>query len=459
MHIKFMEYAEKHGDIVRINILGMSIITLYTVELVQKAFTEERYKTYLSDRPCTFVGKYIFYGNKGIGFTLDGNSTLHNELRKLFTRRLRLNGDGIKVFEDKVLHEIVCMKSRIQETGNAEFDLVPVLKRSLSNLLSVLLSGDSMMDCDDVDMFWEFNEGFDFMVTPKANAVYTVAPFMRFLPGAYRDKYHRMLTAREKIMEEYFFRIRETHEKGNTRGYIDFLLDEQASQLQTGKEVFLTDETIKAKILELFIAGITTTCSTLSNLFLCLMNHPNYQRKAQEELNRVVGNERLPTIDDRRNCPFMEALVMETLRYITPSPFGGPHVTERNVQFEGFHIPAMSNVFASMWFIHHDERIWGDPWTFRPERFLDEKGQLLEREHVFMKSLISFCVGRRHCIGEHFARSRMFLYTASLLQQWTFVPSPDRVGSCDPRERDFEISAVLKNKSLFCTVQSTEAGM
>ncbi|XP_053380504.1 cytochrome P450 1A1-like isoform X2 [Mercenaria mercenaria] len=457
MHTKFMEYAGKYGDIVRINILGNNLITLNSVELVQKAFTDDRYKTHLNDRPSTFIGKHVGYGNKGIVLTRDGNSTLHNELRKLFTRGFRVYGDGIKVFEDKVLHEIVNMKSQIKEFGDVEFDLVFVLRRSLSNLLSVFLSGEPINDCGDVDIFWDFSQTLAFMFTPKANAVYTLAPFMRFLPGIYRDNFQRILAARERIHEKYLFRIKETHERGKVRGYIDFLLEEQANQLETGNDVLLTDDTVKAMLQDMVPTGLITTLSTLSNLFLCLLNHPNCQRKAQEELNKVVGNKRLPSLDDRRNCPFLEALVMETLRYLTTAPIGAPHVTERSLQFEGFIIPAKSNVFANLWYIHHDERIWGDPWTFRPERFLDEKGQLLERGHLFRKSLIPFGVGRRQCIGETFARSRIFLYTASLLQQWTFVPSPGKVGTCDPRKGDFEIDTVIRKESLFCTVKGTEA--
>ncbi|XP_045207946.2 cytochrome P450 1A1-like [Mercenaria mercenaria] len=259
----------------------------------------------------------------------------------------------------------------------------------------------------------------------------------------------RILTAREKIHEKYMYRIKETREKDKVRGYVDFLLNEQDRQLETGNEVFLTDETINAMLQELVIAGFITTFSTLSNLFLCLMNHPNYQRKAQKELNRVVGNERLPTIDDiyRSACygnPKIQYHLVDIMRL------------EEVCNLKDFKY--QPTVLANLWFIHHDERIWGDPWTFRPERFLNDKGQLLEREHVFWKSLIPFGVGRRQCIGEPFARSRIFLYTASLLQEWTFVPSPGKVGTCDRRKGDFKINALIRKESLFCTVEDAETG-
>ena len=50
--------------------------------------------------------------------------------------------------------------------------------------------------------------------------------------------------------------------------------------------------------------------------------HPEIQDKAHEELDRVVGKERLPTMEDRENLPYIDAIVKETLRYHPPTPMG-----------------------------------------------------------------------------------------------------------------------------------------
>ena len=54
--------------------------------------------------------------------------------------------------------------------------------------------------------------------------------------------------------------------------------------------------------------------SALSIAFICVALHPDAQRRAQEEIDRVVGRERLPTFEDRASLPYIEALWRETLR-------------------------------------------------------------------------------------------------------------------------------------------------
>jgi hypothetical protein len=139
MHLKFFEYAEKFGDIMMVKVLGTNIVALNTVELALSAFSSARYKSQLNDRPPTFVGEHVQY-NDGIVLTLDGNSRHHSELRKSFIRGFHVYGDGVKVFEEKVMHEVIALKSSIEAKKGQEFDLMTELKRSLSNLLSVFVS-------------------------------------------------------------------------------------------------------------------------------------------------------------------------------------------------------------------------------------------------------------------------------------------------------------------------------
>ena len=47
-----------------------------------------------------------------------------------------------------------------------------------------------------------------------------------------------------------------------------------------------------------------------------MMHYPDVYRKAQEEIDRVIGRERLPDLTDRGSLPYLEALVMELYRYV-----------------------------------------------------------------------------------------------------------------------------------------------
>lgn len=88
---------------------------------------------------------------------------------------------------------------------------------------------------------------------------------------------------------------------------------------------------------------------------------------------------------------------------------------------------------VNIWAMHHDEEFWGDPWSFRPERFLEENGQLLPLDHPNRTHLMALGSGTRYCMGEVFAWRRLFLYTAYIAQSFNLWPSESGLTSCDCR--------------------------
>jgi cytochrome P450 len=64
------------------------------------------------------------------------------------------------------------------------------------------------------------------------------------------------------------------------------------------------------------------TVSILLTFFLAMLMNPGAQAKAQEEIDRVVGTDRLPTFDDEANLPYVSALSREIFRWQQVAPFG-----------------------------------------------------------------------------------------------------------------------------------------
>ena len=92
------------------------------------------------------------------------------------------------------------------------------------------------------------------------------------------------------------------------------------------------------------ISGIQTSWATLCNLMLCLLHHPEYQVKMQQEIDDVIRRGCPPTIEDRVRCPVIEAVAMESQRYITTAPALLPHLCKSNIAFEGYDIPENTKV-------------------------------------------------------------------------------------------------------------------
>lgn len=76
---------------------------------------------------------------------------------------------------------------------------------------------------------------------------------------------------------------------------------------------------------------------------------PDVQRKAQEEIDRVVGTDRLPTFDDRENLPYIEAVLTEAWRWHTVGPLGVPHATSSEDVVNGYFIPKGSIIVTNVW--------------------------------------------------------------------------------------------------------------
>lgn len=78
--------------------------------------------------------------------------------------------------------------------------------------------------------------------------------------------------------------------------------------------------------------------------------HPRVQRRAQEEIDRVIGPERLPKVADMPNLPYVNRVITEVLRWAPPSPMGMPHsCMGHDSDFDGYHIPKNSTIFANIW--------------------------------------------------------------------------------------------------------------
>jgi cytochrome P450 len=76
---------------------------------------------------------------------------------------------------------------------------------------------------------------------------------------------------------------------------------------------------------------------------------PEVQHKAQQELDAVLGSNRLPQFQDRENFPYVDALVKEVLRWHPVVPMSVAHTSTQDDTCEGYFIPKGSSVLANIW--------------------------------------------------------------------------------------------------------------
>ena len=197
---------------------------------------------------------------------------------------------------------------------------------------------------------------------------------------------------------------------------------------------------------DVFMPGTETPSAVIIWLIFYAIKYPNVQAKLHRQLDDVIGNtNRLPQISDKPNLPYLDAFIAEIQRVVSETPLAAPHSTTRDTSLAGFVIPRGMTIFVNLWAIHHDPDRWEDPFCFRPERFLDEQGQLR------LEGVMPFSSGKRSCPGESFARKAVFLYAARLLYRFKFKSPP---GAILPDEDDSDYGIVLSCKPFkICVIE------
>ncbi|KAF2012918.1 hypothetical protein BU24DRAFT_494834 [Aaosphaeria arxii CBS 175.79] len=180
----------------------------------------------------------------------------------------------------------------------------------------------------------------------------------------------------------------------------------------------LSDAAIVNNLITFLIAGHETTSGTLSFAFYSMLKNPDTYQKAQQEVDKIMGKERV-TIDKLSDLKYIPALLRETLRQCSPIPAVLVEPFEDTTLQGKYAIKKGEPVVVSFSRTHLDPIVYGhDACQFKPERMLDENFDRLVKE--FPNCWKPFGNGMRACIGRPFAWQEMLLAMSVLLQNFDF---------------------------------------
>lgn len=173
---------------------------------------------------------------------------------------------------------------------------------------------------------------------------------------------------------------------------------------------------------------------------------PDIQKRAQDEIDDVIGCDRLPRFDDRSSLPYVEALVKEVFRWHAVVPMGFPHVASSDDVYNGMFIPKGSLLIPNIQLFTHDEANYKDPHVFNPERFLGEDAEMDP------KTLI-FGFGRRICPGKDFADESVFLTVALSLAAFNIRKAKDGKDNVSDPHPEFTPGIISRPLDFPCDVR------
>ncbi|KAJ7303729.1 cytochrome P450 [Mycena albidolilacea] len=196
-----------------------------------------------------------------------------------------------------------------------------------------------------------------------------------------------------------------------SRGMLELPFAETKRQMQTA--------------VTMYIGGADTIVFALGTFVLAMLACPEVQKKAQAEIDSLTGGRYLPSFEDEASLPYISALVKEVMRWENVTPFAIPRLLANDDEYRGYRLPAGSVVVRNAWAILHDERVYPDPHTFKPERFLLD-GKL---NPAVRNPEPAFGFGRRLCPGRHMALSSIWITVVSILATFDINKAVDERGN------------------------------
>ncbi|XP_047169988.1 cytochrome P450 736A117-like [Vigna umbellata] len=200
--------------------------------------------------------------------------------------------------------------------------------------------------------------------------------------------------------------------------------------------------TIKAIILDMFVAGTDTSSSILGWIMTELLRHPSVMQKLKDEIRNVVSDRTRITEEDLSSMPYLKAVIKESFRLHPTDPILIPRESMEDAKVMKYDIAAGTKIIVNAWAIARDPCYWENPEEFEAERFL--KSSIDVKGHDF--EVIPFGAGRRGCPGIMFAMNVIELVIANLVHQFNWeVPS----GEVGDQTLDMSESAGLTSHRKF----------
>ncbi|KAI0060431.1 cytochrome P450 [Artomyces pyxidatus] len=263
-------------------------------------------------------------------------------------------------------------------------------------------------------------------------------PILRLMPswlpgGSFKRKGHSFKTELDKLNDIPHDWVKE--QMANNRSTSCF-----SSRQLSARSLDKEEEDIVKFVSTGLYAGAQDTVATVITTFVLIMSlYPDVQRRAQAEVDAVVGRDRLPNVGDfvKGEMKYIEALIKETLRWAPPVPLAVSHLATADDAYGGYHIPKGTVMVPNIWGLMHDPAEFPDPFTFNPERHLlstatsatNTQKKLPLDPYDFV-----FGFGRRACPGATFGRTLLFLTMTSILSTFDISKARDEDGNeIEPR--------------------------
>ncbi|PIL25374.1 cytochrome P450 [Ganoderma sinense ZZ0214-1] len=424
---EFAEMAKKYGDVVYLNVLGQDTVVLGSLKAARDLL-DKRSANY-SDRPTSVMVQLVGYD--WLFALMNYGSRWRQHRRAVHPTMTPDVVPQYQAFQSDAARNLI--RLILQSPG----DLGSHIKFTFAAIVMGALYGIELREPHDkyYHMVERMGEVGEEILIPGRFPV-EAFPVLRYLPSWFPGGGFKKWAADAKrdisSIVDYLFEGSKSviTTDASRRPMIHRILGDTPSQESTELEKMCKE--VAATMYVVLSARVSN--ATMGAFFVAMALYPEVQKKAQQELDRVVGAERLPDFSDRPSLPYVNAIVKELLRWHPATPMGVPHRILADDEYNGHVIPGGATIFVNIWAIFRDPELYPQPDEFMPSRFLDTAGNL--DVHGRDPTDVVFGFGRRICPGRHFADSALFILCASVLSAFEIGPPVGEDGVPIPFKRE-----------------------
>ncbi|KAK4221067.1 cytochrome P450 [Podospora fimiseda] len=421
-HLQFEKWAREYGPVYSL-ILGTKVMIVLSSDKAVKELLDKKSNMY-SHRQEMYVGQTLCSGDLRI--LMMGYTPRWRMCRKMVHTLLNISAAKsyvpYQMLENKqMLYEMITMPERAMYN----------MRRYTNALTTTMVFGWRTPTYED-DKMKQLFEGFaEFAELNQAGAagLLDFFPILRVLPDFLlpaRRKAKELHKKEKALYLSHWLKAKENTLNGTiTRCFSEDLVAAQKA------EGFDDDQAayISGTLLE---AGSDTTSSTLYAFLQAMVLYPEVQKRAQDLLDKVIGDKRLPTMEDEMDLQYIRQIVKESLRWMPTTIMGAvPHAVNTDDYYDGYYIPKDAGVINNVWAIHMDPARHPEPRKFNPDRYENDFQSLSDAaanpDHT-KRDTFTFGAGRRICPGIHVAERSLFLGVSRMLWGFNITPALDANG-------------------------------
>ncbi|CAL8256821.1 unnamed protein product [Lota lota] len=441
-HIYFTRMAKKYGNVFQIK-LGCRTVVVLNGAAIKQALVKQAPD--FAGRPDFTSFQYVSNGDSiAFGTVTD----LWKSKRKVAQATVRSvstgNAHTKRAFQNHIVCEVKELLQIFLDKTREQHYFQPMvyLVVSTANIMSAVCFG-KRYSYDDAEFQQVVGRNDQFTKTVGAGSMVDVMPWLQYFPNPIKtifDNFKSLNLEFGMFIAKKVAEHRKTIESSTIRDMTDALILSMDQIRDTvGKDH------VPPTVGDVFGASQDTISTALQWIILILVRFPDMQQRLQEEVDKVVDRESLPSIEDQPKLPYVMAFIYEVMRYTSFIPLTIPHSTTADTTIMGYSVPKDRVVFVNQWSINRDQSIWTEPDSFDPQRFLNPDRSL---NKDLVGNVMIFSLGKRRCIGEDLSKMQLFLFTSLLAHQCHISSDP-----AHPPQMDYLYGLTLKPLPFYIAVK------